>query len=177
MNGTLTSPSEENYLEWIYRFSQKGPVRPKDLAAKLGIKPPSVTKAVSSLVKKGFVRRNSRGALALTDQGKTVGRAVLRRDECLTTLLVEILDMPPGAADREVHRLEHVLSEEVLTRLEALVDFTRSSPAWLKRLHLRIDRLPPVGAPHGRVFVGHAPNHSGFLRKRRPPGGQTEQSA
>ena len=89
-----TSPSEENYLEWIYRFSANGPVRPSDLAAKLGIKPPSVTKAVSSLVKRGLARREARGALALTDQGEELGKAVVRRDKCLTALLVEIRGRP-----------------------------------------------------------------------------------
>jgi Mn-dependent DtxR family transcriptional regulator len=56
----------------------------------------------------------------------------------LTELLVTILDMRPEAADPEVHRLEHVLSDEVLARLEALVSFASSSDAWLKRLHHRI---------------------------------------
>ena len=168
MTHDLTSPSEENYLEWIYRFSRKGPVRPKDLAAKLGLKPPSVTKAISSLVDKGFVRRESRGPLELTAQGKMLGEAMVRRDQCLTTLLVEILDMPTKLADQEVHRLEHALSEEVLMRLEALVDFARQSPAWLKRLHLRINQIPPEdNANKGNIRVGQMPTHSGFTHKQR----------
>ena len=174
MSSMRTSPSEENYLEWIYRFSQNGPVRPKDLAVKLGIKPPSVTKAVSSLVKKGFARREPRGALVLTDLGKALGKAVVRRDKCLTTLLVEILDMPATLADQEVHRMEHVLSEDVLIRLEAFVDFARLSPAWLKRLHLRINQAPPVGDSKGKILVGQMPNHSGFLHKQRAGGGEAK---
>jgi Mn-dependent DtxR family transcriptional regulator len=167
MSTSLTSPSEENYLEWIYRFSQKGPVRPKDLAANLGIKPPSVTKAVSSLVRKGLVRREPRGALVLTAQGESLGKAVVRRDKCLTTLLVEILDMGPELADQEIHRLEHVLSEDVLIRLETLVDFARQSPAWLKRLHLRINQSPSTDASKGKMLVGQMPTHSGFPHKQR----------
>ena len=166
MSIARTSPSEENYLEWIYRFSRSGPVRPKDLAAKLGIKPPSVTKAVTSLVKKGLVRRMSRGVLVLTHQGEKLGREVVRRDKCLTALLVEILDMPPGLADQEVHRLEHVLSEDVLIRLEVLIEFAHLSPAWLRRLHLRVNQALPPDTPKGKILVGQTPNHSGFPCKQ-----------
>jgi Mn-dependent DtxR family transcriptional regulator len=81
----LTTPSEENYLEWIYRFPKEGPVRPSDLAKKLGIKRPSVTKAISSLVIRGLVRREPRGALELTSEGADLGKAIVRRDDCLTT--------------------------------------------------------------------------------------------
>lgn len=171
MSSGLTSPSEENYLEWIYRFSQNEPVRPKDIADNLGIKPPSVTKAVSSLVRRGFVRRESRGVLTLTAQGELLGKAVVRRDKCLTRLLVEILDMPPELADQEIHRLEHVLSEDVLIRLEALVDFACKSPAWLKRLHLRINQSPSKDAAKGKIMVGQMPTHSGFPHKQRPGNG------
>jgi Mn-dependent DtxR family transcriptional regulator len=162
----MTSPSEENYLEWIYRFSQRGPVRPRDLANSLGITPPSVTKAVSSLVQKGLVRREAQGTLMLTAQGELLGKAVVRRDYCLTKLLVEILNMPSGLADQEVHRLEHVLSEDVLMRLEVLIDFAQQSPAWLKRLHLRMSQLSNVDVSGRKILVGETPTHSGFSRKK-----------
>lgn len=174
MTSLRTSPSEENYLEWIYRISQNGPVRQKDLADNLGIKPPSVTKAVTSLVKKGFARRESRGTLVLTDIGEALGKAMVRRDKCLTTLLVEILDMSPGLADEEVHRMEHVLSDDVLVRMEALVDFARLSPAWVKRLHLRVSQVSTTGASKGEIAVGQMPNHSGFLQKQRGEGVEPE---
>jgi len=166
MRKNLTSPSEENYLEWIYRFSQSGPVRPRDLANNLGIKPPSVTKAVSSLVQKGLVRREPQGTLKLTAQGELLGKAVVRRGNCLTKLLVEILNMPSEQADQEVHRLEHVLSEDVLMRLEVLIAFAQQSPAWLKRLHLRMSQIPDVDVSERKILVGQTPTHSGFSRKQ-----------
>jgi DtxR family manganese transport transcriptional regulator len=172
MTGTRTSPSEENYLEWIYRFSADGPVRPIYLAEKLGIKPPSVTKAVSSLVKRGLVRREERGALVLTEQGEELGKAVVRRDECLTALLVEILSMPPELADPEVHRLEHFLSEDVLNRLEVLIDFARLSPAWIKRLHLRVNRAARPDDSEGRIMVGQTPIHSGLPHEKGTRAGE-----
>jgi DtxR family Mn-dependent transcriptional regulator len=125
------TPSQENYLEWIYRFSQDGPVRVRDLAAKVGVKDPSASRAVTGLVKSGLVRHEVYGRIELTDEGRRVGEAIVRRGYCLTSLLVEILGMDQAEADCEVHRLEHVLGEEVLSRLEILVEFAGTSPASL----------------------------------------------
>ncbi|MCG8635830.1 MAG: metal-dependent transcriptional regulator [Desulfobacterales bacterium] len=139
MKKTRTTPSQENYIEHIYRLSATGPVRQAMLSKKLGIQRASVTKFVASLARDGFVCAESAGEIILTKAGKTLAREIIRRDECLTRFLVEICGMTPEEADPEVHRLEHVLSDEVLTRMEVLVGFATSSEAWLKRLHLRMD--------------------------------------
>jgi len=156
-----TTPSEENYLEWIYRLSAEGPVRPAVIAGKLGVKRPSATKAVASLARKGLVRHEPYGEIFLTEEGRTLGEAIVRRDTCLTKLLVGVLGMPPAEADPEVHRMEHVLSDEVLARLEVLVDFAGSSEAWIKRLRYRI-ALATAGAKEGGpIRVGRSPIHPG----------------
>jgi Mn-dependent DtxR family transcriptional regulator len=173
MTKKLTSPSEENYLEWLYRFSKDGPVRSSDLAKKLGIKQPSVTRAISTLKKKGLVRHEPRGILELTEEGEALGKAIVQRDKCLTDLLVKVLDMPPATADMEVHRLEHVLSDDVLVRLEALVEFAVSSPAWLKRLHLRVNHSPQPEPSGGRFFVGQTPIHSGLPQEKGTQAGRS----
>jgi Mn-dependent DtxR family transcriptional regulator len=133
------TPSQENYLEWIYRLaSEKGFVRTGEVAEKMKVKLPSVSRAVRGLVKVGLVDHKSYGKIELTDKGRRVGELIVRRDECLTRFLVQILGMEPKKAETEVHRLEHALNEEVLCRLEVLVDFALSSEAWMKRLGHRI---------------------------------------
>jgi len=138
--GTLRklTPSQENYLGWIYRFAQAGPVRVRDLSSSVGVKEPSASRAVAGLVKSGLVRHEVYGKIELTEEGRRVGEALVRRYDCLTSLLVEILGMERDAAESEVHRLEHVVGDAVLARLEVLVEFAASSPAWLKRLHHRV---------------------------------------
>lgn len=161
MKRTRTSPSEENYVETIYRLSEKGPVRPGELARVLGVSRPSVTKAIASLASKGFVRHEPYDEIALTERGVALGKAVVRRNDCLRDLLVHVLGMSEESAEREVHRLEHVLSDEVLARLEALVEFACSSDAWLRRLHHRIDnalRQPTEASP---FLVGDSDIHQG----------------
>ena len=137
------SPSQENYLEWIYRFSLIGPVKVRYLAEKLGVRVPSVSRAVSGLVKFGLVDHETYGDIVLTEEGKIAGECIVRRDECLTKLLVDLLGMSLDEADPHIHQLEHVLGEEVLNRLEVLIEFCLSSEAWMKRLLHRIDNRSP----------------------------------
>ncbi len=161
MDSKKTTPSQENYVEWIYRMSAEGPVRPALLAEKLGVKRPSATRAVASLVKKGLVSHKPYGEIVLTPDGEALGRAIVRRDECLTALLVRVLGMEPEQADPEVHRLEHVLSDDVLERLEVLVAFASSSEAWLRRLHLRIANSRLDSSSQGAFQAGRSDIHQG----------------
>ena len=95
-----------------------------------------------------------------------MSRAIIRRDNCLTKLLVTVLGMSPETADPEVHRLEHVLSDEVLTRLESLVSFASSSDAWLKRLHYRITRSTSHPRESQGFAVGQSDIHKGLPREK-----------
>jgi Mn-dependent DtxR family transcriptional regulator len=160
------TPSQENYLEWIYRFSLDGPVRIRDLSAKVGVKEPSASRAIRALVESGLVHHEPYGKVELTEEGRYVGEAMVRRDDCLTRLLVEILGMDPTEADAEVHRLEHVLGDEVLTRLEVLVDFAATSPAWVKRLKYRIETEARPVEGTGVYRIGATQTHAGSATEK-----------
>jgi DtxR family Mn-dependent transcriptional regulator len=159
--------SQENYLEYIFRNAPKEGIRVRDLAAKLRVALPSVTRAVSVLKNRGLVRHQSYGKIQLTDEGEAVGREIVRRDACLTRILVEIFAMTESEADPHVHRLEHVIDESVLLRLEAFADFALESPAWIKRLRHRIDQN--VAAKPGMSItynVGSSILHRGARREK-----------
>jgi DtxR family Mn-dependent transcriptional regulator len=118
----VLTPSQENYLSAIHRLAPAGPVQVKDLAAAVGVRRPSVSRAVGELARLGLVSHHAYGRIELTESGLRVGRQLARRQSCLARLLVEVLGMDPTAADREVHRLEHALSSE----------------AWMRRLRNRL---------------------------------------
>lgn len=161
------SASQENYLEWIYRFDKVGGlVRVRDIADKLGVKLPSVSRAVSQLAKLGLVQHESYGVIDLTERGRSAGQAIVRRDECLTRLLVDVLAMSREQADPEVHRLEHVLDEEVLRRLEVLIEFATSSEAWLRRLHHRIGRIELESNHEEGIAIGSTSVHAGLSSEK-----------
>jgi hypothetical protein len=68
--------------------------------------------------------------------------------------------MEPAEAGPEVNRLEHMLSEEVLSRLEILNDFALSSDAWIRRLRVRLQGRGRSG-PGLYYRVGAARAHAG----------------
>lgn len=168
VNSAPLTPSQENYLEWVYRFSENGDVRVSDIAKKLGVSLPSVSRAVSTLAKMGLLTHESYGKIGMTAEGRTVGKSIVRRDKCLTKLLVDILGMEPEEADPEVHRLEHLISGRVLPRLEILVHYAVSDPAWLEGLHRQLnDETDDKAEEHISFGIGETPIHKGAVAEKR----------
>ena len=166
MDNIITTPAQENYVEAIYYLSLRGPVRPSAVASALGVKRASVSKYISTLVDRGLITHEPRGALILTESGLELAKSILRRDRCLTRLLVDVCNMSAVDAEPEVHRLEHLIGDEVLFRLETLVEFACSSSGWLKRLHLRMAAEQERIDDHHSVKVGSTKGHQGERQEK-----------
>lgn len=165
INLTTLTPSQENYLEWIYRFSEQGEVRVSDIAAKLGVSLPSASRAVKTLSKLGLIRHKLYGKIQLTREGKIAGQAIVRRDQGLTKLLVDVLGMEPNEADVEVHRLEHMVSIKVLQKLEVLTEFALSDIKWLEKLQGQIS-AHNNRYTESRFGIGETQIHKGALTEK-----------
>ena len=150
--------SQENYLELILGLSQHGPVRIRDIAKAGGVRLPSVTRAITQLAKAKLVRHESYGTVEITKRGLKAARSVVRRDDCLSRLLTEILMIPEDDAAAEVCRMEHVISHDVLLRLEILVEHacSKHSAKWLTQLQEKLDSLNPDTRD---IIVGNANPH------------------
>lgn len=156
------TPSQENYLEHIHRLSQSGPVRIREIAEAAGVRLPSVTRAVSKLAESGLVKHQAYGTVEITRHGAEAAKAVMRRDHCLQSLLADVLDMDEQDAETEVCRLEHVLSAEVLDRLETLLEHatSRHSTGWLRALHRLLRRRRGSRRASSDAQVGNASLHA-----------------
>jgi hypothetical protein len=75
--------------------------------------------------------------------------------------------MEPEDAACEVHRLEHGLGEEVLYRLEVLVDFALSSEAWIKRLKHRINHNMNKSRRISGFKIGETLGHGGKKQEKQ----------
>ena len=159
MDHQLT-PSQENYLEHILTMSSKGQIRVRDLAKSVGVKLPSVTRAVQKLADVGMVRHETYGRIEITDAGKNAAQSITRRDDCLMRFLVEALELPPEFAKSEACRIEHVISEEVLKRLEILVIHLSQSDEWKSRLHKDLDGFGDSDSAINRAEVGQTKPHA-----------------
>ena len=158
--------SQENYLELIWRLHQQGPVRVSEIARLANIRLPSVTKAVGKLVAAGMIQHESYGTFTFTELGRAAAESVARRDACLSRLLAGLLRMPQEEASEEVCRIEHVISDEVLSRLEILLDhaYAEHSAAWRGQLN---KKLKALNLESGEVQVGRNSPHAGLSLPRQ----------
>jgi DtxR family Mn-dependent transcriptional regulator len=125
---TLSANIEE-YLEWIYRLSkEQEEVTTSDLARSLGVSPASVTGMVKRLGERGFILHEKYHGITLTEDGRQIALATIRRHGLLERLLVDVLGLPWHLADEEAGRLEHHITPEVEARLRAFLGNPQTCP-------------------------------------------------
>ncbi|MEJ2640646.1 MAG: metal-dependent transcriptional regulator [Desulfosarcinaceae bacterium] len=120
------TPSQENYLEHIWHLSSNGVVRAVNLAESVGVKRPSVTRAINTLANFGLVQHEHYGDIELTPKGYRAAQYIVYRDRCLNQFMTQVLQLDSAAADEEVCRMEHAVSEKVMQRLDVLSNFISS---------------------------------------------------
>lgn len=103
--------SGENYLETIYMLSEKqGSVRSIDVVNHLGFSKPTVSVAVHTLERNGFLIISPEGHLHLTDAGREIAERMYERHKVLSSILMK-LGVPEKTALEDACKLEHDLSD------------------------------------------------------------------
>lgn len=103
--------SGENYLEAIYMIAEKqGNVRSIDVVNHLGFSKPTVSVAVHTLERNGFLTITQEGYLHLTETGMEVAERIYERHKVLSAILMN-LGVPEDIALEDACKLEHDLSE------------------------------------------------------------------
>lgn len=130
------SASAQDYLEAIVRITDRHRVaRSRDIAQALGVTKSSVTTALKQLSASGLVNYDRYSYVTLTRAGERIGRSVEARHRFLAGFLETVLGVDPERADQNACRIEHVLDEDVYTRLTAFARFLESenisSATWL----------------------------------------------
>jgi DtxR family transcriptional regulator, Mn-dependent transcriptional regulator len=114
-------PPVEEYLQTIESLIEEGsPVLQARIAERLGKSAPSVSEMLDRLRSDGYVSRSGRN-ITLTKQGRAVAQSVIRKHRLAERLLVDIIGLPWHLVHEEAGRWEHVMSDEVETRLVALL--------------------------------------------------------
>lgn len=103
--------SAENYLEAILALSEQGPVRSIDVAQRLNVSKPSVSRAMSLLREGGFVVMDDNGFLTLTGAGLEIAQRIYERHLLLTKWLIH-LGVSEDVAAADACRVEHDVSVE-----------------------------------------------------------------
>ena len=113
----------EDYLEAIYTLSDNGgAARVSALAGALGVKPPSVSKALGRLQRDGLVMHSPYGGAALTSRGRDVAAAQVRTHGAIVHFLEKVLLLDRELAEHDACQIEHAISGETVERLAAFSD-------------------------------------------------------
>lgn len=116
------SEMAEDYVELIAELIEtRGEARPVDIAERLGVKPPTVTKNISRLKAAGLVRRERYRAIFLTEEGQALAEACRRRHRIVVAFLLS-LGIDQETAERDAEGIEHHVSDETLAAFESRLD-------------------------------------------------------
>jgi DtxR family Mn-dependent transcriptional regulator len=120
----MPTSTVENYIKQLYLLQQQAPealVPLGKLAGALGVVPGTVTTMVRTLADAGLVQYEPRTGVSLTPAGDKLALHVLRRHRLVELFLVRILGLDWSEVHEEAEELEHVISEKVLERIDALL--------------------------------------------------------
>lgn len=121
------SPSLEDYLEEVYRFSLSKPtVRVSDIGMQLQVSAPSVSKALRKLKEKKYINYQKYGDIYLTERGRRAGRFLVCRNQILQNFL-QIIASQCNIVE-EAEAMEHYLSQTTIQAIQAIVFFMKEHP-------------------------------------------------
>jgi DtxR family Mn-dependent transcriptional regulator len=117
----VPTPTLEEYLETIYKLSQRGAVRPTQIAEAIGVSGPTVTVTLRRLEAQGLTTREGND-ISFTDEGLRQALDVVRRHRVAERFLVDVLGLGLDEAHEDACLLEHALSPRVMAALETYLD-------------------------------------------------------
>ena len=128
----------EDYLEAVLMLSeQDGVARVSDIAERTEVSKSTVTAALKSLSQAGFVNHDPYQFVTLTKRGQVAARRIRGRHEALVQFMVDVLDLDIERAEANACRMEHVVDDEVLNRLDLLAEviqqYSFEKAEWLER--------------------------------------------
>ncbi len=109
------------YLEALYVLSlESDMVRAIDIGEYLGYSKPSVSRALVLLKDEGYLTKDDKGFLHLTDKGQKIAEDVYDRHTVLTELFI-MMGVSTDTANQDACRVEHYIGEETFKALKTFV--------------------------------------------------------
>jgi len=121
--------SKEDYLSVIYKSSDNnGEIKANQIAEKLSISSAAVTDMLRKLSKEGYVDYKRYKGIKLTKSGEDYARNMVRRHRIWEVFLHQIIGLPWDKVHSEAENLEHSSSDELIDRLEEMLDYPEFDP-------------------------------------------------
>ncbi len=107
--------SGEDYLEAILRLQlENGFCRSVDVAHKLAVSRPSVSRAVNLLEKDGYLEFSVGNMIKLTEKGQAKAEDIYSRHRLLTAFLQKITGLSEDQCEENACRVEHDIDADVV---------------------------------------------------------------
>ena len=119
----------EMYLRTIFELEEEGivPLRAR-IAERLHQSGPTVSQTVARMERDGLLSVEGDRHLQLSDEGRRLATAVMRKHRLAECLLVDVIGLDYADVHEEACRWEHVMSEAVERRLLTLLGNPTVSP-------------------------------------------------
>lgn len=115
----------EDYVELIADLiAETGEARPVDIATRMGVTQPTVSKNLARLKREGYVTHERYRSVFLTDRGRVLAEDCQRRHQIVLDFLLA-LGLDPEIAEQDAEGIEHHVSEQTLA---LFADFTKRKP-------------------------------------------------
>src|SRR5919107_2448216 len=142
----LPSSTVENYLKAIVLQQQHASgdalVAMGQIAAALGVTPGTATTMVKALAEAGLVKYEPYSGVRLTAAGERLAGLVLRRHRLVELFLVQVMGMSWAEVHEEAEQLEHVVSERLIDRIDAMLGRPTHDPHG-DPIPTAVGRIPP----------------------------------
>ena len=128
----MPSESVQDYLKAIWKLERDGPATTSALAAELGVTPASATAMVKKLAGLGLVEHERYRGVRLTPSGERAALEVIRHHRLLELYLMKALGLGLDEVHAEAERLEHYLSEDLESRIDAALGHPTHDPTAIR---------------------------------------------
>lgn len=123
------SASLEDYLEVIYNsIKYNETVKAVDIARELNVSRASVTEALNKLADRGLINYGRYQNITITDMGMKIAEDVVNRHSSLSSFFERVLGASRQESEENACRIEHIISAELLDRIEVYVKFAEAHP-------------------------------------------------
>ena len=124
----LSAPVED-YLKVIYELEAgAGSAGTNEIAATLGIAPPSVSGMIRRLAEQGLITHERYRGARLTRAGRRAALRTIRRHRVIEAYLTTALGYPWDTVHAEAERLEHAASDDLIDRMAAAIGEPETDP-------------------------------------------------
>lgn len=111
--------SLEDYIEAVYNiYLSDNKVKAIDVSRKLNVSRASVTEALQKLEQLGLINYGHYGSISITEEGVKKAKEVIKKHETLSVFFEKILGVNHELAEETACKIEHVIGNEILERLE-----------------------------------------------------------